>query len=223
MEKQILTIPQQKILKLIAKENYFAENFYLTGGTALSAFYLKHRLSEDLDFFSEKEFDLISINSFFKKIKTELTIKNIDYQKAFNRNIFMLRLPKEILKIEFTYYPFEQAEKTKLINGVRIDSLLDIAINKVFSITQRTSARDFIDAYFILKKNKLLSFESLIKKARIKFDWHIDPLHLGTQLSKVKDAKDLPIMLEKINSTLWQEFFLNEAQKLSKKIFFERR
>lgn len=219
MEKQILTFSQQKILKLISKESYFAENFYLTGGTALSAFYLKHRLSEDLDFFSEKEFDLISINTFFKKITPELNTKDIDYQKTFNRNIFMLRLPKETLKIEFTYYPFEQAEKTKLIDGVRIDSLLDIAINKVFSITQRTSARDFIDAYFILKKEKGFSFENLLKKARIKFDWHIDPLALGTQLSKVKAAKDLPIMLEKINPQIWQEFFLNEAKKLSKKIF----
>ncbi len=28
-------------------------DFYLTGGTALSAFYLKHRYPEDLDFFTE--------------------------------------------------------------------------------------------------------------------------------------------------------------------------
>jgi predicted nucleotidyltransferase component of viral defense system len=32
--------------------------FYLTGGTALAAYYLRHRLSEDLDFFAEKEFEL---------------------------------------------------------------------------------------------------------------------------------------------------------------------
>lgn len=219
MEQKILTHYQEKILNLISKEKPFAENFYLTGGTALSAFYLKHRLSEDLDFFSEKEFDVIVIDAFLKKIRPDLNIKDIDYQKAFNRNIFMLRYPKETLKIEFTYYPFEQVEKPKLIGGVRVDGLLDIAVNKVFSITQRTSARDFIDVYFILKKNKDITFDGLIKKARIKFDWHIDPLHLGTQLSKAKHARDLPIMLEKIDPQIWQDFFLNEARKLSKKIF----
>lgn len=219
MERKILTPLQEKIIKLISGENYFSKNFYLTGGTALSEFYLKHRLSEDLDFFSENEFNLLPINSFLKKIKPGLGIKDIDYQKAFNRNIYMLRFSEEILKIEFTYYPFERAEKTKLIAGLRIDSLLDIAINKVFSITQRTSARDFIDIYFILKENKNLSFAGLVKKARIKFDWHIDPLHLGTQLSKVKDVRDMPIMLEKIKPEIWREFFLNEARKLSKKIF----
>lgn len=37
----------------------FKEIFYLTGGTALSVFYLKHRLSEDLDFFTEEENQVI--------------------------------------------------------------------------------------------------------------------------------------------------------------------
>ncbi|MEW5692252.1 MAG: nucleotidyl transferase AbiEii/AbiGii toxin family protein [Candidatus Hydrogenedentota bacterium] len=36
-------------------EKFFTQKFYLTGGTALSEFYLKHRISEDLDFFCENE------------------------------------------------------------------------------------------------------------------------------------------------------------------------
>ena len=31
--------------------------FYLTGGTALSRFYLNHRYSEDLDFFTNRDTD----------------------------------------------------------------------------------------------------------------------------------------------------------------------
>src|SRR5262249_5228082 len=31
-----------------------AATFYLTGGTALAAFYLNHRVSDDLDFFSDR-------------------------------------------------------------------------------------------------------------------------------------------------------------------------
>ena len=55
-EIQILTKEQQIILSEISKNPFF-NDFYFTGGTALSAFYLKHRYSEDLDFFSENKFD----------------------------------------------------------------------------------------------------------------------------------------------------------------------
>ena len=48
---EILTPFQKQALKAIG-ESPLVDNFYLTGGTALSAFYLQHRLSEDLDFFS---------------------------------------------------------------------------------------------------------------------------------------------------------------------------
>ena len=43
------------ILRLICKEEYFIKNFYFTGGTPLSAFYLFHRLSEDIDLFLKKK------------------------------------------------------------------------------------------------------------------------------------------------------------------------
>lgn len=42
-------------MEYAAKSRVITDNFYLTGGTALSEFYLQHRLSEDLDFFSEQE------------------------------------------------------------------------------------------------------------------------------------------------------------------------
>ena len=40
---------QQKILKVFSKT---AKNFALAGGTALELYYLNHRFSADLDFFS---------------------------------------------------------------------------------------------------------------------------------------------------------------------------
>ena len=60
---QILTKEQQTILSEVGKESFFT-NFYFTGGTALSAFYLQHRYSEDLDFFSEETFDTQIVESF---------------------------------------------------------------------------------------------------------------------------------------------------------------
>src|SRR3989344_1844687 len=64
MEKVSILTPEQKLIfDKISKSEYFRSNFYFTGGTALSQFYLKHRFSEDLDFFSEKKFENDQIES----------------------------------------------------------------------------------------------------------------------------------------------------------------
>lgn len=48
MGKIILTPKQQVILDEVKNTPFLTENFYFTGGTALSSVYLHHRLSEDL-------------------------------------------------------------------------------------------------------------------------------------------------------------------------------
>ncbi len=71
MPETILTATQLRMLKTIGREPLFTEKFYLTGGTALAGFYLHHRYSEDLDFFSMEEVDTLPIISFFKKHERE--------------------------------------------------------------------------------------------------------------------------------------------------------
>ena len=219
MAKDILTPRQKKFLPLLSKNKPISKNFYLTGGTALSAYYLKHRYSEDLDFFSEREVDILSINVFLKEIKTAIGIKKTDFQQSFNRNLFFLHTESEILKIEFTYFPFHQIELPDKKDGIYINSLIDIAVDKAFTIAQNPRARDFIDLYYILKNTKNISFERLIKMARTKFDWRIDPIQLGTQLLKAKDIKDLPRMIKKLNHQEWRDFFVAKARSLSYNIF----
>ncbi|MBI5152416.1 nucleotidyl transferase AbiEii/AbiGii toxin family protein [Candidatus Peregrinibacteria bacterium] len=216
-KKTILSENQRKVLQAIGFDRLFRENFYLTGGTALAEFYLQHRFSEDLDFFSEKEFDPQAIFVFFKKNQKSLKIKKIDYQQSFNRNFFFLYLGDDIVKTEFTYFPFRRIETTVRKNGIEIDSVLDIAVNKVFTIYQKARARDFIDLYFIIKKYGF-NLEDLIKKARIKFDWHIDFLQLGSQFFKAHEVKDFPKMKIKEGRKAWQKFFLDEAKHIESKI-----
>lgn len=213
MSDSILTKNQISVLEKVGSNKFIADNFYLTGGTVLAEFYLKHRFSEDLDFFSEKEFDILSIDVFFKKLRPELEIQKIDFQQSYNRNMFFLHFNDEVLKTEFTYFPFRRIEKGEVKFGIEIDSLMDIAVNKLFTIYQRTKARDYIDLYFICD-NGGFSISDLIKKARLKFDWHIDPLQLGTQFTKATEAKDYPRMTKQVDNALWQDFFVREAKKL---------
>lgn len=215
----ILSENQKKLLQLLSEEKSICAHFYLTGGTALAEFYLHHRLSEDLDFFSEQEFDPQSISVILKKIQTTAGIKKIEYQQSFNRNLFFLYIDTDIIKTEFTYFPFTRIEQKQKIGNLFIDSLIDIATNKIFTIYQNPRPRDFIDLYLILKHNPAFTINSLIENAQIKFDNYIDPIQLGAQYVKVKELKDYPRMLEKLDEKMWQEFFIKEAEKLSGKVF----
>ncbi|MEI6238040.1 MAG: nucleotidyl transferase AbiEii/AbiGii toxin family protein [bacterium] len=217
--QSILSENQKKILSLLSNEKDIFSNFYLGGGTALAEFYLKHRLSEDLDFFSENEFDPLSISVILKKMQDIMGIKKVEYTNSFNRNLFFLDLEDgDKIKTEFTFFPFPRIDKKNKMGSLFIDSMQDIAVNKVFTIYQNPRSRDFIDLYFILQKEKDWSLDDLIKNAQVKFDTYLDPIQLGTQYMKAKELKDYPKMITKIDDEVWQEFFIKEAKKLKGKI-----
>ncbi len=216
--KTILSENQQKLLKIIGNNKNICRYFYLTGGTALAEFYLRHRLSEDLDFFSEEEVDSQIVFTFLKSIQKSAGIKKIDAQQSFNRNLFFLHLQDgDVIKTEFTYFPFLRIEKKNKIGSLFVDSLFDIAVNKVFTIYQKPRSRDFIDLYLILQTQKW-EIADLVKKAKIKFDWHIDLLQLASQFLQAKEVKDYPRMIEKLKPAVWQKFFKEEAKKLKEQI-----
>ena len=220
MGNPILTGQQQQFLSLFSQNKDLVKTFYLTGGTALSEYYLFHRKSEDLDFFTEEEVEILQIQVFLKDIQKSLHFEKVDFVTSFNRNLAYLYFPQNyILKTEFTHFPFPQIEKGTIRGGIRIDSLLDIAVNKLFTIYQKPRIRDFIDLYFIVKE-KDWSLEELAGKARIKFDWHIDYIQLGAQLLEVKNLLevDYPVMLVDIDKHRLQQFFFEEAKKLKNKV-----
>lgn len=212
----ILTKTQRLFLELFGKQP-FSQKFYLSGGTALVAFYIPYRYSEDLDFFSDQEIQIDEVIAFISSIKKPLGYTSIDFNTSFNRNLIFLHFPKDQLKLEFTYYPFIQLNIPKVDFGIRIDSIEDIAINKLFTIYQNPRSRDFIDLYMIIKKYGF-SIGDLVKKAKIKFDWHVDPIKLGSQFLLVDDLKDYPRLIEPLKETDWQNFFKEEAKKLKKDI-----
>ena len=130
ISKSILSIRQRALLSILSANPSVQQHFYLSGGTALAEYYLQHRYSEDLDFFTEEEVSPLSIQVFIKDIAKKAGVKHVDFQQSFNRNLVFLHFDDEVIKTEFTYYPFTQLEPTKEIDGLQVDSLLDIAVNK---------------------------------------------------------------------------------------------
>lgn len=218
-KEETLTLNQNKFLEFASKQDYIVKNFYLTGGTALTAFYLHHRLSEDLDFFSEcGEVNLQIVTRILGKFAKEIEVTKIEHRSIFGIHNFFFHFPdREVLKVDFSFYPFPRIEKGTKFKNIVIDSEYDIAINKVHTISVQPRARDFVDLFFLVKERNY-NIRDLIGKAKAKFDWHIDPVQLGTQLLRAQEVKDYPRMLKKINHSEWQDFFVKEAKRLEKEI-----
>lgn len=209
----ILSEYQRRVLDELAREQAIINAFYLSGGTALAEYYLHHRYSEDLDFFSTDEFPVEGITAVLKKIGVRAGISGMRYEQSFNRNLFFLEIGDEIIKTEFTYFPFERIDATQKVGTLSIDSLLDITVNKLFTIYQKPRSRDFIDLYCILRQEGW-TIDELSQKAQIKFDTHIDPLQLGAQFVRAEEIKDYPRMLMPIEPAVWQDFFRIETGRL---------
>ena len=163
-----LTETQQKVLDLLAKSP-LAKKFYWTGGTLLSTHYLHHRLSVDLDFFSEEPFNFDEINDFVQQVSSEIGFTNINSKKIFDRWEFILE-NHEPLRIEFVHYNHDKKtlKKRDLFNGILIDSLEDIASNKTAAYFDRNEPKDLFDIYFIITL-KDFSPEMLLSLTKEKF------------------------------------------------------
>ena len=128
---------QDKILLIIGELN---TKFYLTGGTALSRFYLEHRYSEDLDFFQN---DNSSFNQDIDLIQLHLQKEmNVSVQRVGERFRRIFVNEDEIqIKIEFVNdVPFHLGEFQSFPIFQRVDYILS---NKITAIIDRDEPKDF--------------------------------------------------------------------------------
>lgn len=219
MAETILTLDQQKVLDMFRTDKKLSEIFYLTGGTALAEFYLKHRLSDDLDFFTESDFPLTMVENFIGKLCSEMDWE-ARFQKLYDRRMFFLKNSKDKeaaeLKIEFTRYPFTRLADFLITDGLRVDSLLDIGSNKLMAMIDRFEPKDFADLYFLLNGN--FKLEELVEGVNKKFGFKIESLTLGSELMKAERISFLPTMAKELSVKTLKSFFVNLASKLRPRI-----
>lgn len=205
---------QQQIFDEFSKTK-LSKQFYFTGGTALSGIYLHHRESEDLDFFSEKDFDNDLIIEFIKYISAVL---KLDYRVTLRERVRIfefLKKDKFIIKVDFGFYPHPRLKKGKRVSGVNVDSLVDIGANKVTTILQRTEVKDFVDLYFLLQKYTVWDLLHFVK---IKFRMEVDPVWLAAGFLKAKNFNSLPKMLIPLDLAEIKVFYTELAKKLGKMV-----
>jgi predicted nucleotidyltransferase component of viral defense system len=213
---KILTEKQELLISHLPDE--IRTNYYLTGGTALSAFYLGHRLSEDMDFFTDAEEKMAPIEFLTGIIKGLPSLDQIHFERLFDRRIFVVTFKdSQTLKVEFTSYPFKSLEDRPVIGDLRVDSLLNIVTGKLFAMSDRFDPKDFVDLYFVLK-SKALKLENLVKMTGERFDIKGLDFVIPERflLAKRITSKDLPLMIDKIDLDDMKRHFLEQASRLIK-------
>ena len=110
------------------------EHSRLVGGTAL-ALQLGHRKSIDLDMFGSIEATSEEIQDACRnagELEISKTSKNI--------NIYWV----DGIKVDCVNYPYEWLEECKVLDGLRLASVNDIAAMKISAIINRGTKKDFI-------------------------------------------------------------------------------
>ena len=210
---EILTPFQQQLLKAIGQTE-IAENFYLTGGTALAAFFLHHRFSEDLDFFSPDPNAVRLMQAPLRDVAGRLDA-TLEFSRTFNTFVecFVTSPDGERVKLDFAQdTPYRLSPTTfDARYGLQIDSAIDIASNKLAALFGRAAAKDFVDVFFI--HHEMLAFPELLRQAREK---HVgmDDYWLSISLRRVTTIDFLPRMIKPLELATLHEFFLGLADEL---------
>lgn len=128
------------------------DEFFLTDGTALSAFYLYHRYFIDLDFFTNNELAFNNSKIIIKKLCDNLRIEFDIKTDTFYFKHFDLfdKLNNQILTLHFSNDICENIFKNKKrFDFIIVDNIEEILINKITAILGQSEAKDLIDLYFL--------------------------------------------------------------------------
>lgn len=198
-------------LNLLAEQDWINKGWYLAGGTALTLQF-DHRVSIDLDFFTQKNnFDpefIISTLTPYGWVTT-LREKGTLYGELKGAKISFIAYPYFTTRQPFILY-----KNIQILNGS------DIAVMKIIAISQRGKKRDFFDLYwYVTNKESLLE---VVKRVDTQFpnlshNYH----HILKSLTYFDEAEEDP-KPQIFFDVKWEDikqYFLKEVPQIADKLF----
>lgn len=203
---EILTPLQRRVLDAFFSEKEFGRAFYLTGGTALAAFHLRHRYSDDLDLFtngSDVGFLWPMVQALAPRLGFEVESRTPQFVR--------IRFGKE-LKVDFVQdTPFRAGVPVR--HGTwQVDSLENMTLNKISAIQGRLDVKDYVDLYFLLKDRPGRILD-LLKQARQK-DASIEPFLWSRLIGDVEAFGVLPRMILPLELDDLSRFYLDLRRQI---------
>ena len=219
---QLINRTQEAVLKNFGGVRD-SEQFYLTGGTALSYFYLKHRQSRDLDFFTSLEGVILPFSS---QLESHLRSKGFECQRQRGLHSFVeliVTLNKEVTLIHLAFdaaFRFEPTIEFPNYPKLKVDNLTDIASNKLLALFGLAALRDFIDVYFLIERN-VVAKRRLMEGAKQK-DPGFDLYWLGVAFERINafssDSVDMLMLIEPVKFMDIQKFFDGWRREISEEL-----
>jgi hypothetical protein len=181
----IITDLQREIL-LIFSTIPDSDMFYLTGGTALTEFYLAHRKSFDLDIFTtEKALVIPFSHTFEDEIKKVFQIKVIRRLETFVE--FEVSGKDEKTRVQIALdSPFRFENPVDSDIGIKVNDYTDLIVDKLLAFFGRAEPRDAVDLFFILKDEDFWKLTELAKGKDPGFDLY----WMAIALKKVENFPD---------------------------------
>jgi len=181
------------------------KDFNLVGGTAL-ALYWGHRLSVDIDFFSDKKINLDDL---------EGEISQIPGAMLFSKNPIGLVYIINNIKTDFVNFPYSFFYPSQSKEEFFIANIDDVVSLKLGALANRGAKKDFYDLYYVLQHYRL---DQLIELYQKKFNV-ADVLPLLKSLIYFEDAEDgLPPVLLKDKKLTWPQVKKFIVQKVREQV-----
>ncbi len=189
--KELMTIPELL-------------NFSLVGGTALSLLY-GHRMSVDLDLFSNKAFENMSVT---EALKNKFQDKFVMEEKQARFGIFCYI---NEVKVDIIRHPHPLIRPETTVEDIRMFSVEDIIAMKVQAILGRGKKKDFWDIAELLQHFSINEFIQFHKEKYTTQNLLITVPQAITYFADAEESED-PISLKNQKWKIVQEFIQKKVR-----------
>ncbi len=199
---------------LLTTQRFFSlpwtKDFLLVGGTN-AALQIGHRLSVDIDLFTNTVF---LPGEVLGKIERDFSIEK--NRVIIDESGLVVFLQPEDIKVDLFHMDIEMKLPPVIDNGMRLANLMDVAAMKIEAMIQRRVKKDYIDLHFIFKT--LDPHECLEHFHQV--DKYCSPKSVAFALTEVESARtnksEMPKMLVPIDWKEIEKEFRAVARKYAK-------
>lgn len=201
-----ITPSMREVMSAFSK-TVLANEFYLAGGTAL-ALQLGHRLSIDLDYFSQTQSDIPALAEPLRSALKAFAPVLAD--SAWGNLVFLA----SDVRVGFYGYGYDLVRPLMQTEAGRLASVEDIALMKMDALLARASRKDFYDLYFI---GRQISFRKLFDMAARKYpgvrDFEAQVVRHMAYFERAEQETP-PQMLEAVDWDTVKDWFRKQAKQL---------